>query len=72
LQNSILTTIEQTTQALYARQPLKENYVLKVLGNLQTIQLFVRMAHEEKLIADNTFFNLSERVVELNKWLEVG
>lgn len=67
LQSAILTTVDQTGQALFARQPLKETYVLKIIGTIQTIQLFIRLAYEEKLLPENHFFSLSDRVVELNK-----
>ena len=67
LQTAILTIVEQTGQALYARQPLKEPYVLKIIGTIQTVQLFVRLAYDEKLITEHQFFAWSDQIGELSR-----
>lgn len=67
LQNAILTIIEQTGQALYARQPLKEPYILKILGTIQTVQLFIRLCLDEKLITEHQFFAWSDQTQELQR-----
>jgi len=67
LQTAILTAIDQTAQVYYARQPLKEPYALKLVGTIQTIQLFVRLAYEEKLLPEHHFFSWSDRVQELQR-----
>lgn len=67
LQTAILVAIDQTGQALYARQPLKEPYILKIIGTMQTVQLFIRLAYDEKLLEEQHFFSLSDRVQELNR-----
>lgn len=74
LQTAILSVIDLTCQALYARQPLKEPYILKIIGAIQTVQLFVRLALEEKLIEEKQYFRLSEQIIELHRmalgWLK--
>jgi len=67
LQSAILTAVSQTTEALYARQPLKEPYILRLIGTIQAIQLFVRLAYEEKLLPETNFFAWSDRIQELNR-----
>jgi hypothetical protein len=56
-----------TAQALYCRQPLKEPLILRVIGSIQAIQLFIRLCYDEKLINEHKFFNWSEQVIELNR-----
>ncbi len=65
LQDTILAVVDQTGQALYARQPLKEPYILQLLGTLQTLTLLVRLCYDEKLISEQQFFLWSERVEKL-------
>jgi hypothetical protein len=65
--STLLAIIEGTCQALYARQPLKEPYILKLTGSIQTVQLFIRLALEEKLITEQQYFSLSAKVIEFHK-----
>ncbi len=67
LPSAILNVVELTGQALYARQPLKEPYILKILGATQTIQLFIRLAVEEHLVTEHQFFAWSDQVQELQR-----
>ena len=74
LQRTILEIIRFTCQALYARQPLKEPFILKVIGAIQTAQLFIRLALEQQLITEQHYFRASQMVVELHRmalgWLK--
>lgn len=74
LQIALLRIIDKTCQGLYARQPLKEPYILEVAGAVQTAQLFIRLAFEEKLINEQQFFAWSNQAQELHKmaigWLK--
>lgn len=65
LQNAILQVVEETGQALYVRQPLKENYILRVIGTLQTLTLLIRLCLDTKLIPEQKFFEWSNRSEEL-------
>ncbi|MBI5022995.1 MAG: four helix bundle protein [Candidatus Magasanikbacteria bacterium] len=67
LQTAILTIVEQTGQALYARQPLKEPHILKIIGTIQTVQLFIRLALDENIINEHQFFAWSDQVEELSR-----
>ncbi len=75
LQAALLAVIELTSHALYARQPLKEPYILKILGTVQTAQLFVRLCFDEKLVTSHQFFAWSDGVQELSRmahgWLKM-
>ena len=59
--------VELTGQAFYARQPLREPYILKMLGTLQTVQLLVRLCSDEKLITEHQSFAFSDKVQELER-----
>jgi len=67
LQSAILAVVEITTQALYARQPIREPYILKILGATQTAQLFIRLCFDEKLITEHQFFAWSDATQELSR-----
>lgn len=66
--------IDMTCQALYARQPFKEPYILKIIGAVQSLQLFVRLGFEEGLITEQQYFSCSDNIIELNRmalgWLK--
>jgi hypothetical protein len=74
LQTGLLNIIETSMQALEARQPLKEPYILKVLGYIKSIQIFIRLSFDENLIDERHYFAWSETTVELLKmakgWLK--
>lgn len=74
MQTALLNIIQHTTQAIYARQPLKEPYILQIAGYIQTLQLFIRLSFEEKLIVEKQYFILSDKIIELQKmaigWLK--
>lgn len=67
LQSTLLKVVEETGQGLYARQPLKEQYILRLLGTIQTLTLFIRLSYDEKLITEQQFFSWSDRVEELGR-----
>lgn len=67
MQDTILKIVEETGQGLYARQPLKEQHILRLLGTIQTLTLFVRLSYEEKLITEQQFFSWSDRIEELGR-----
>lgn len=67
MQDTILKVVEETGQALYARQPLREQYIMRLLGTIQTLTLFVRLSYDEGLITEQQFFSWSDRVEELGR-----
>lgn len=74
LQRSTLAIIETSAQALYARQPLREPLILRIIGSIQSLQLFIRIAFEEDLISEQQFFAFNKLITELSRmaigWLK--
>jgi len=67
LQTAILNVVDLTAQGLYCRQPLKELQILKLIGAIQVVQLFIRLAYDEKLIDEQQFFRFSDQISELSR-----
>jgi hypothetical protein len=67
IQTGLLDIIESAMQGLQTRQPLKETYILKTLGHIKSLQIFIRLCSDEKLITENQYFSYSDQAVQLLK-----